>query len=215
LGSTAFLTGQSGQLVGEGTGATFKIPLDRPREGIGGLTGLEQFLGLTAEILGEETYNDIVAFLKEENENSPDKFMDFGPVYGKWYLPYTAKAFFDHFGLAVMGKFSDDYAADIGDDFQLGVIYDEEQFAGGTVSIMYGTMIMDSSPKDGAYWKEITPEGYPVKVSLLYDGKSDDEIKFSYWLAQKPESSGCNAGFGTAGLALSIALGAILRKRHH
>jgi hypothetical protein len=204
LGSTAFLTGQRGQLAGEGTGVTFEIPLDRPREGVGGMTGFEQSLGLTAEILGEKMYNDMVAFLKEENENSPGKFMDFGGDYGKWYLPYTAKEFFDHFGLAVMGKFSDDHVTDIGDDFQLGILYDEEQFNGGTVSVMYGSMIMDSGPKDGRYWREITPDGYPVKVSLLYDGKSDDEINFSYWLAEKGDdgdddgSGGCNAGLPAA-----------------
>jgi hypothetical protein len=153
----------------------------------------------------------VVAFLKEENENSPGKFMDFGGDYGKWYLPYAAKEFFDHFDLAVMGKFSDDHVTDIGDDFQLGVLYDEEQFDGGTVSVMYGSMIMDSGPKDGSYRREITPDGYPVKVSLLYDGKDDDEINFSYWLAEKGDddgSGGCNAGWPAAmGMVALLAAG--------
>jgi hypothetical protein len=166
--------------------------------------------------LGEKTYNDIVAFLKEENENSPGKIMDFGEGYGKWYLPYTAREFFDRFGLAVMGEFSDNHVTDVGDDFQLGVLYDEEQFGKGTVLIMYGSMIMDSAPKDGIYWREVTPDGYPVKVSLLYDGKSDNVIEFSYWLAQKTEdgggSGGCDAGASSL-LALALVVFAPGRRR--
>ncbi|MDR2523803.1 MAG: extracellular solute-binding protein [Synergistaceae bacterium] len=216
-GSTGFLTGQRGQLSGAETGAAISIPLDVTRSGLKGMTGTEQALTLTADILGQGTYDRMAAFLKEERTNSPEKFFDFSG-YGTWYVPYTPKLFFDGFGIVLLGKFSDGAVLNVGDNFQLGILYDEAQFDAGSIVILYGTMLVDSAPVDGAYWQDVTdivsPEN-PNKMALVYDGADDGAIDFSYWLAARGENSGggCSTGMGSWGIfGFLIGIAAFLNR---
>jgi hypothetical protein len=221
-GSTSFLTGQPGQLPGDETGTSVHIPMDVIRSDLKGITGTEQMVALTPDILGKADYDAMVAFLKEERSNSPEKFFDFSG-YGTWYVPYTPKLFFDNFGVAVMGRFSDGSVLDISDYYQIGVLYDEESFDAGSIGILYGTVVVDSAPVSGSYWLDATdfffPEGSPNKFALIYDGKADNQIAFSYWLAKKSEpgsgggGGGCDAG-ALGGAAVLLLLAAKARRRH-
>jgi hypothetical protein len=204
-GSTSYLSGGERQLPGGATGASINIPLDISRVGVRGMTGTEQLVELTADVLGADTYDEMAAFLKDECASSPDKFFEF-PGYGAWYVPPTPKIFFDRFGVSIMGKFSNGTAREVGEAFQLGVLYNEEQIGAGSITILYGTMLVDSAPVDGAYWSDVTedvaPDGNPNRISLIYDGASDDKINFSYWLARKSDGGGggCSAGAGLWGI---------------
>jgi uncharacterized GH25 family protein len=219
-GSTAFLTGQANQLPGEGTGAVVRIPMDIVRVGSKGVTGIEQMLTLTPDILGKEAFDDMAAFLKKERLDSPGKFFPF-PGYGTWYVPYTPKLFFGEFGVAIMAKFSGGGTRDISDVFQVGVLYDESDLAAGKILVMYGAVLVDSAPVGGAYWLDATdvffPGGNPNKVALIYDGAADNVIEFSYWLSKAENEphkdsggGGCDAASwgwagGLAGVVWSFA----------
>lgn len=215
-GASAYVTGMEGQLSGEGTGATFSIPMDISGASVKGAIGTEQTVALTADMLGQAKFDRMVSFLKEARQSDPGRFLE-DEAGNVFYCPYTAKDFLGRFDIYVMGKFSHGATIDIGDSFMLGALYKESDFNDGKLFITYGTLYADSATIGGSHAADLTaaldPDGI-TKVPLLYDGVQDGKLEMTYWLAGQKSagggsggSSGCSAGIPAAAIALLAALG--------
>ncbi|MDR1019821.1 MAG: DUF4198 domain-containing protein [Synergistaceae bacterium] len=212
-GTTEFLLRQANQLPGIDTGAKISIPLDIRLAGTRGLIGFGQRISLTPAMLGKDTFDSMSAFLKSqyaafERDGTLQEAMFF-PEDGKtWYVPYTPEVLFDQFDIAVMARFSDEEVRDVTGDFQIGVVYDEATI-GDAILINYGGMVADSAPDGGNYSIDVTNDLYPgfspYKWAFIYDGKEDDSINFSYWLATTRTQAGGSGGGGCATGSAALA----------
>ena len=218
-GTSSFVEGMGGQLDGGETGAAFRLPMDITGASVKGAIGTEQEVELTAEILGQNTFDDMVAFLKNARANEAERFMQ-DEAGRSFYCPFAAGDFFGEFGISVMARFANSTVRDVSDSFMLGVVYDESLFAGGRICIVYGTLYIDSASDNGSYVTDLTPYFDPSgfsKVPLLHDGAADGTIEMTYWLASEESysggSSGCSAGVPISAPAFALAGLAIAAKK--
>lgn len=89
-GTSAYVTGMEGQLAGEGTGATFSIPMDITGASVKGVIGTEQTVVLTKDMLGQAKFDRMVSFLKEARQSDPGRFLE-DEVGNVFYCPYTRR----------------------------------------------------------------------------------------------------------------------------
>lgn len=218
-GTSSFVSGKSGQLPGSGTGATFRFPMDIAGARVKGAIGTEQNLELTPDIVGQSTFDDMVAFLRSSRASKPDRFITGEGM--TFYVPYTAGDFLGEFGISVMARFADGTERDVSDNYMMGVVYDESMFADGRIYIVYGTLFVDSVSDNGSYVTDLTPYFDPsdfAKMPLLHDGAADNTIEIAYWLAREENasggSSGCNAGLPLVILAFAaMGMGLVAGKK--
>ena len=210
-GTSSFVAGISGQLEGEETGAMFRLPMDIEGAGVKGAIGTEQEVELTPDILGQGTFDEMVAFLKDARANKPDRFLQ-DEAGTSFYCPFVAGDFFGEFGISVMARFAGGTVRDVSDNFMLGVVYDESLFTSGSIYIVYGTLYVDSASDNGSYATDLTPYFDPTgftKVPLLHDGAADNVLEMTYWLAGETSSgsgsSGCSAGLPLFALVFAAA----------
>jgi hypothetical protein len=209
-GSTSLVTGEENQIPGN-TGAKVEIPFDLTSALFRGLIGVEQPAVLTPDALGEGTYNALAGFVRKEYADGSDRIF-VGEDGSDYYIPYSPDQLLPQFGISIMCRFSDGAVRDATESFQLGILCDEQNLASGKINLVFGTMLSDSGAENGSYWKDLSSElsrmgiDMDPKISVVYDGKKDDKIEFSYWLAKKAESGGSSGGCDT-GTAGSFAFG--------
>ncbi|MDR1472075.1 MAG: hypothetical protein LBS75_06085 [Synergistaceae bacterium] len=219
-GNTATVEDEENQIPG--TGAAFEIPLDHTSALFKAIISTGHEITLTPDTLGKSTFDALTDFLRSKYAEDRDEFLsEDGVTY--YYVPYSPDELLERFGILIMCRPSGgEEVLDATENFQLGVLYDEEMFEDGELVIEIGTTFVDSDPAGGSYWQDITgdlnsisPTPMEMKMSIIRDGVKDDVIEFSYWLAKKPENSDGGGG-GTGALALSgigLVLLAAWRKR--
>jgi hypothetical protein len=218
--SVSSKAGQIGDL-----GAAFKVPMDvtgaKNAKGlpIKGVTGTEQRVNFSKDLLGEALFNKMTAFLKNVKAQG-----DASPQYertdrGEFYVAPTPKDFLEQFGISIMGSFSGGEARDVGDVLQLGVELTDADFEAGNIYALLGGMFADSDLVEGQYWYDATemfvgPDPH-YRFAILYDGVYDNTLDFSYWVVRSQESGksggGCAAGSFAPVLAL-VLIGIVYRR---
>jgi hypothetical protein len=185
-----------------------------------GVTGTEQRVNFSRELVGDAAFDGMVAFLKNVKEER-----DENPQYelaerGEFYVAPTPKDFLGQFGISVMGSFSGGEARDVGGILQLGVELNDADFEAGNIYGLLGGMFADSGPVDGADWYDATemfvgPDAH-YRFAIVYDGAYDNKLDFAYWAVREDEgdsgSGGCSAGALIAMPLLALA-GAVCMMR--
>jgi hypothetical protein len=223
-GTISGVSGRAGQIGN--IGAAFRVPMDvtgaRNAEGaaLKGTTGSEQRVNFSRELLGDETFGKMTAFLREVRAEKGENPQYENTERGEFYVAPTPKDFLDQFGISVMGSFSGGEAVEVGHILQLGIELAEADFEAGNIFGLLGGMFTDSAPVDGSDWFDATetfvgPDPH-YRFAIIYDGAHDNALDFAYWVTGDTKSGGsgggCNAGaLGAAGLCLIAAAAA--RKR--
>jgi hypothetical protein len=223
-GATNFVTGMPKQLPGN-SGFSVEIPLVSGT--YKGLTGMECSITLTPTMVGQRTFDEMVAFLVEKHETQPSSATEEGGFAededeegNEYYVFYSAKELFNKYGIFITGLFSDGTDADVSEYFQCGTLYDENRFEEGKIDISFGPILADSAPINDEYAIDLTEMFQsPIKLAIVYDGIADDTLNFSFWLAGErrdygDSGGGCNAGADMFGLVGLVGVGTfLLRKR--
>jgi hypothetical protein len=227
-GAIRGVRGKSGQ-VGD-LGAAFFIPMDvtgaKNADGVSfkGATGTEQRVNFSKDLLGEETFDKMAAFLREVRAQKGDNPQYENTERGEFYVAPTPKEFLERFGMTVMGSFSGGEAVDVSDILQLGIELAEADFEAGNIYGLLGGMFVDSEPVDGVAGYDVTemfvgPEAH-YRFVIICDGVYDNDLDFAYWVVRDqrdPKSGqgggGCDAGFGAAALGLAAGAAASRKKR--
>jgi hypothetical protein len=218
-GSILRVSGKSGQ-IGD-MGASFKIPMDvtgaKNVDGtpIKGVTGTEQRVNFSRELLGEAVFDRMVSFLRNVKEQKEANKQYELTERGEFYVAPTPKDFLERFGISVMGSFSGGEAVDVGDMLQLGIELNDAEFDRGNIYGLLGGMFADSGPVEGRYWYDATemfvgPDPHYI-FAIVYDGNFDNTLDFAYWVVRaqggdEEEEDRENSGSGGCSNGASVPM---------
>jgi hypothetical protein len=185
-----------------------------------GVTGTEQRVNFSRDLLGDATFDKMVSFLRNVKEQGDANRQYEHTERGEFYVAPTPKEFLEPFGISIMGSFSGGEAVDVGGLLQLGIELTDADFEAGNIYGLLGGMFVDSSPVEGKHWYDATemfvgPDPHYL-FAVLYDGAYDNTLDFAYWIVNQEGSKGsggCNTGFAALAFACLPISAALFQRR--
>jgi hypothetical protein len=200
-GSSAFYTEGKNQIEGK-SGVTFII--STKTSVADAFTGFASVYVFTPQGVGENVYKKLV----DELNSLPA--MDYGE-YGKMVVVSPGNLF-PKLGLSILQVYSDGTERDV-TDVMIDLGLEISKMNEGETTAYWGVLVADRAASDVSYNIPITLSSIGEDGHILFDGKRDNTINGTFYIARTAKESGSSGGcdVGLGALALAVLAAALLR----